>query len=132
DVQDEHDVEFADVQATADGWLCSGLLRIDEVSAATGLPLPEGDYETLAGLLLTEFGHIPSEGEEVTVAISSGEDDEQQTLGDRLTAHEEVWRARVVRMDGRRIDRVALSTELPADKPDEHPSDPDFRDGGTG
>ncbi len=119
DVRDEHDAELADVQATADGWLCSGLLRIDEVSAALGLPLPEGDYETLAGLLLTEFGHIPAEGEEITVPISSSPLGEQQTLGERLAAHHEVWRARVVRMDGRRIDRVALSTELPTDEDDQ-------------
>lgn len=115
DVRDEHDVEHSDVQAIADGWLCSGLLRIDEVSAAIGLPLPEGDYETLAGLLLTEFGHIPEEGEEITVPISSTPLDEQ-TIGERFTAHEEVWRARVVRMDGHRIDRVALSTELPTEE----------------
>ncbi|WP_182347410.1 hemolysin family protein [Tomitella gaofuii] len=118
DVRDEHDATLADVQPTADGWLCSGLLRIDEVSAAIGLPLPEGDYETLAGLLLTEFGHIPAEGEEITVPIATTLDDEQPTLGDQLGAHHEVWRARVVRMDGRRIDRVALSTELPADESD--------------
>src|SRR5699024_4471353 len=116
DVRDEHDETLADVQPTADGWLCSGLLRIDEVSAALGLPLPEGDYETLAGLLLTEFGHIPDEGEEITVPIATSMNDEPQSLGEQLAAHHEVWRARVVRMDGRRIDRVALSTELPTDE----------------
>ncbi len=119
DVRDEHDETLADVQPTADGWLCSGLLRIDEVSAALGLPLPEGDYETLAGLLLTEFGHIPDEGEEITVPIATSMNDEPQSLGEQLAAHHEVWRARVVRMDGRRIDRVALSTELPTDEPGE-------------
>lgn len=114
DVRDEHDVDSTDVQRTADGWLCSGLLRIDEVRSAIGLPLPEGDYETLAGLLLSELGHIPVEGEETTLPISSGR--EQSEDAAILPApHIEVWRARVVSMDGRRIDRVALSTELPAD-----------------
>lgn len=114
DVRDEHDTERADVQRTADGWLCSGLLRIDEVRSAIGLPLPEGDYETLAGLLLSEFGHIPIEGEEVTVPITSGREPSEGALA-RLEPHVEVWRARIVSMDGRRIDRVALSTELTAD-----------------
>src|SRR5699024_3419303 len=115
DVRDEHDLGDAEVQPTADGWLCSGLLRIDEVTAATGLPLPEGDYETLAGLLLTEFGHLPEPGEEITVPISAertGDGDEP--VPGWLDPHREVWRARVVSMDGRRIDKVALSTELPA------------------
>lgn len=116
DVRDEHDLVDAEVQPTADGWLCSGLLRIDEVAAATGLPLPEGDYETLAGLLLTEFGHLPEPGEEITVPISAERAGEtEDPVPGWLDPHREVWRARVVAMDGRRIDKVALSTELPAE-----------------
>lgn len=115
DVRDEHDIDSTDVQRTADGWLCSGLLRIDEVRSAIGLPLPEGDYETLAGLLLNEIGHIPVEGEEITLPITSGREPSESAMT-RLEPHVEVWRAQIVSMDGRRIDRVALSTELPADE----------------
>lgn len=114
DVRDEHDEDSTDVQRTADGWLCSGLLRIDEVRSATGLPLPEGDYETLAGLLLNEFGHIPVEGEEIPLPITGDPSDNTPSW---LQAQTEVWRARIVSMDGRRIDKVALSTELPTDEP---------------
>ena len=116
DVRDEHDTDSTDVQRTADGWLCSGLLRIDEVRSAIGLPLPEGDYETLAGLLLSEFGRIPVEGDDITLPITSGREQSENAMT-RLEPHIEVWRARIVTMDGRRIDRVALSTELPADDP---------------
>ena len=128
DVRDEHDPDSTDVQRTADGWLCSGLLRIDEVRSAIGLPLPEGDYETLAGLLLSEFGHIPDEGEEITLPITSGREQSEDGAS-RLEPHIERWRARIVSMDGRRIDRVALSTELPADDADE--SELDLPEGGA-
>src|SRR4051812_5735361 len=59
DVRDEHDDATPDVLRTANGWRVSGLLRIDEVSAATGFRAPEGEYETIGGLVLQELGHIP-------------------------------------------------------------------------
>jgi CBS domain containing-hemolysin-like protein len=42
-----------------------GSARIDEINEALELGLPEGDYETVAGFLLSELGHIPSVGEQV-------------------------------------------------------------------
>ncbi|HEV2087021.1 MAG TPA: hemolysin family protein [Cryptosporangiaceae bacterium] len=45
--------------------LVSGLLRADELYEQTGFRLPEGPYETLAGFLMAELGHIPVEGETV-------------------------------------------------------------------
>ena len=47
------------------GWQVSGLLRIDEVATATGYRAPEGEYETIGGLVLQELGHIPEAGETV-------------------------------------------------------------------
>ncbi|MFC4128799.1 hemolysin family protein [Nocardia rhizosphaerae] len=94
DVRDEHDEEERDVRRVSDGWDCSGLLRIDEVSRATGYDAPEGEYETLGGLVLTQLGRIPATGDEVVLPESRGTDGG--------------WIARVDRMDGRRIDRVRL------------------------
>ncbi|MGW5451436.1 hemolysin family protein [Nocardia sp. NPDC003979] len=94
DVRDEHDEEERDVRRVSDGWDCSGLLRIDEVSRATGYDAPEGEYETLGGLVLTQLGRIPMGGDEVVLPESRG------GAGG--------WVARVERMDGRRIDRVRL------------------------
>ncbi|MGR7002903.1 transporter associated domain-containing protein [Yinghuangia aomiensis] len=45
----------------------SGLLRADEVEEACGWRMPEGDYSTLAGLVLARLGHVPYVGEEVDV-----------------------------------------------------------------
>ncbi|MFD3744313.1 hemolysin family protein [Nocardia sp. NPDC058633] len=94
DVRDEHDEEERDVRRVSDGWDCSGLMRIDEVSRATGYDAPEGEYETLGGLVLAHLGRIPVTGDEVVLPESRG------SSGG--------WVARVERMDGRRIDRVRL------------------------
>lgn len=102
DVRDEHDEPEIDVQRIGEGWECSGLLRIDEVAGATGYRAPEGEYETIGGLVLTRLGRIPVEGDEITLPVD--------TMGERDPGD---WIARIERMDGRRIDRVLL-TPVPA------------------
>ncbi|MHA6625190.1 hemolysin family protein [Pseudonocardia sichuanensis] len=69
DVRDEHDrAEQATVRPLGRGsWLVSGLLRADEVVDATGFEIPDGEYETLAGLVLARLGRIPDVGEELSV-----------------------------------------------------------------
>ncbi|WP_109524512.1 MULTISPECIES: hemolysin family protein [Nocardia] len=102
DVRDEHDEEERDVRRVGEGWDCSGLLRIDEVSRATGYDAPEGEYETLGGLVLTRLGRIPETGDEVVLPNSPAHNRHPYE-----TDHGG-WIARVERMDGRRIDRVRL------------------------
>ncbi|MBV8347306.1 MAG: HlyC/CorC family transporter [Mycolicibacterium sp.] len=99
DVRDEHDDATPDLVATRDGWLLSGLLRTDEVAAATGYRAPEGEYDTIGGLVLQELGHIPVEGETVTLPAFDP---------DMPPEEPKRWRATVERMDGRRIDLVEL------------------------
>jgi CBS domain containing-hemolysin-like protein len=75
EIADEHDVDepgFADTgraELTAPNgdktFLVDGLLREDELVEQTGFVLPEGPYETLAGFMLSLFGHIPAVGETV-------------------------------------------------------------------
>jgi CBS domain containing-hemolysin-like protein len=69
DVRDEHDrAESSPVRPIGrDSWIVSGLLRDDEVAEATGFRMPEGDYETLAGLVLTRLGRIPEVNDEIQV-----------------------------------------------------------------
>lgn len=99
DVRDEHDDATPDVVQAGQGWQVSGLLRIDEVAAETGFRAPEGEYETIGGLVLQELGHIPETGEAVEL-----------TAFDPDTADEPArWLATVVRMDGRRIDLLELT-----------------------
>ena len=99
DVRDEHDDAAQDVVAVGNGWRVSGLLRIDEVATAIGYHAPEGEYETIGGLVMQQLGRIPAIGDEVH--LSGYEHDG--------VPHTSAWRARVVRMDGRRIDLLELT-----------------------
>jgi CBS domain containing-hemolysin-like protein len=102
DVRDEHDVEPPDVVAAGRGWQVSGLLRIDEVAEHTGFRAPEGDYETIGGLVLEKLGHIPKQTESVELTAFDPDGPVEDPVH---------WLATVVRMDGRRIDLLEL-TEL--------------------
>jgi len=53
----------------------SGGMRVDQANEELALGLPEGDYETVAGFILSVLGHIPKEGEqlkyrEVTLTVT--------------------------------------------------------------
>ena len=87
EVGDEYGRPVPAVRRVPGGWDVSGLLRPDEISAETDRRLPEGGYDTVAGLVLRELGRIPAEGDRVVVA------------GVALT---------VTRMDGMRIDRLLV------------------------
>jgi CBS domain containing-hemolysin-like protein len=45
-----------------------GSMRLDEVNDELGLSLPKGDYDTIAGFVLSILGHIPEKGEQVRYA----------------------------------------------------------------
>jgi len=107
DIRDEHDEEAPDVERVGDGWRVSGLLRTDEVAEATDFRAPEGDYETIGGVVMQALGHIPDEGEtvELTGFDTDAPIDEQPR-----------WTATVVRMDGRRIDLIDLAPAPPEPK----------------
>lgn len=105
DVRDEHDDATPDVMPAGKGWQVSGLLRIDEVAAQTGFRAPEGEYETIGGLVLQELGHIPETGEAVDLTAFDPDTDADEPTH---------WLATVVRMDGRRIDLLELTKLEPA------------------
>ncbi len=61
DIQDEHDHEaMVEKQISKTEYLFSARLEVDYLNETYKLELPEGeDYETLAGYLITQTGHIP-------------------------------------------------------------------------
>jgi putative hemolysin len=94
DIQDEYDADDARPRQLIGGELeVDGLLNLDEFAEQTGIALPEGPYETVAGYLLAALGHLPGVGESAEAA------------GRRLT---------VTQLDGRRISRVRVSAAPPA------------------
>jgi putative hemolysin len=94
EIRDEYDVDEMQARHLRGGELeVDGLLNLDEFAEQTGLELPEGPYETVAGYLLAALGHLPGEGESV------------QESGRTLT---------VTKLDGRRIARVRVGQPKPA------------------
>jgi CBS domain containing-hemolysin-like protein len=65
--EDESDRVARRVGRGADGaYVCEGSLRPDEVGERLGVPLPDGDWDTLAGFLIASLGRVPNEGDVVT------------------------------------------------------------------
>jgi CBS domain containing-hemolysin-like protein len=89
EIVDEYDVEDHDVERLADGELrVDGGLAIDELNELLEADLPDSDWDTVGGFVLSTLGHVPHEGESV------------EYRGHRFTAE---------RMEGHRIARVRVA-----------------------
>ena len=67
EIDDEHDpVAELTPPAPPGEWLLAGDLRADATEEASGLRLPDGPYETLAGFVLGRLGRIPAVGDSCT------------------------------------------------------------------
>ncbi|SMC75180.1 hemolysin family protein [Kibdelosporangium aridum] len=70
EITDEHDpVGEGIATAAEDGWLLPGTTHIDEVERLIGHDLPDGEYETIAGLVITEMQRLPKPGDTVTIEL---------------------------------------------------------------
>lgn len=66
DIEDEYDEdEYLDLQIDEDTYHFSGRLEVSYLREAYGLKIPEGDYQTLSGYLVTAAERIPEEGESI-------------------------------------------------------------------
>ncbi len=64
EIVDEHDVEEPMITPVAGGgYLVSARLPVDDLADFTGVRLPEGDWDTVGGLLLGLAGQVPHIGE---------------------------------------------------------------------
>jgi len=103
DIRDEYDVEEGETTRHRGGDLeVDGLLNLDDFEDETGVELPEGPYETVAGYIMAELGRLPGVGDAVDLE------------GVRLVVRE---------LEGRRVSRVLVTTELTA-PPAEPAGDP--------
>ena len=98
DIKDEYDLVQRPEAARSFGvTTVDGLLNIEDFAEETGIALPEGPYETVAGFVVSRLGEVPGLGDEVIV-----------------DAH----RFEVTELDGRRIARVRV-TPVPVAVPDD-------------
>ncbi len=88
DIRDEYDVPSSDLSFPGGEMEADGLLNLDEVEEQTGVHLPDGPYETLAGYVMAVLGHVPRVGDAV------------EADGHRLE---------VTELDGRRVSRVRVA-----------------------
>lgn len=69
EIDDEHDTATDEAVTEADGWLVPGHTALDEVERLLDESLPDGDYETLAGLVIAEYGELPATGCRVEIPL---------------------------------------------------------------
>lgn len=66
EIADEYDVDEALVEEVGDGaFMFSGRLPASRLAEVLELRLPEGDWDTVGGLVLDRAGHVPEPGETV-------------------------------------------------------------------
>ena len=96
EIVDEFDVEDPMIEPLPGGdYRINARMPLDEVNDLLAADLPEGDWDTIGGLLLSELGHVPVEGEVVEI---------------------EGWELTAQRVQGRRIGRVR-ARRVPAYEP---------------
>jgi putative hemolysin len=112
DIRDEYDTVEAAAKKLPRGEVeVDGLLNLDEFEEMTGIRLPEGPYETVAGFVLAALGELPEPGASVAVP------------GFTLT---------VTEMDARRISRLRVTpTPEPTPESPPQPEPPDASPTGT-
>ncbi|MGI8853376.1 MAG: hemolysin family protein [Methyloceanibacter sp.] len=92
--QSEEEAEPEAVQREDGSWLIDGLMAVDAAERTLGIEgmAEEGDFNTVAGFVLHELGHLP-------------------VAGENFEWHG--WRFEVVDLDGRRIDKILASGPKP-------------------
>jgi CBS domain containing-hemolysin-like protein len=68
EIVDEYDVEEPPIENLGEGEVSvSGRLAVDELNDVLEVELPEGDWDTVGGLLFNVLGRVPLQGESVDV-----------------------------------------------------------------
>ncbi|QLQ17375.1 MAG: HlyC/CorC family transporter [Micropruina sp.] len=98
DITDEFDPVVDVAAEPASDTLVDGLLTLEQFEEETGVPLPDGPYDTVAGFLMARLGRLPGLGDAVEVDVPSA---------DREVPERRVSLT-VVELDGRRAARLRL------------------------
>ena len=86
EIRDEYDDEEDDIQKVSDDeYIVTGSAKLDDINDILGTAFESDDYDSIAGHLINELEHIPTEGESIDL---NG------------------YRFRIDRMDKNRIDQI--------------------------
>jgi putative hemolysin len=99
DITDEYDVVVEERVSLRGDLVMDGLTTLDDFAERTGLVLPEGPYDTLAGYFMAQLGQLPNVGDQVEAEIASDRADDEELTRIELKVSE---------LDGRRAARIVV------------------------
>lgn len=106
-IQDEYDDEEEEISKINETtFTIDGLTDIDELDEIIGKDLPEGDYDTIAGYIISQLGYLPKQGEHSEVMFEN-------------------IRFTVLEVENRRIEKVKVEILPVEEKNDEDDDDSD-------
>ncbi len=102
-IRDEYDDDEEEdiIKLSENIFNVDGTTSVDEIEELTGVNLPEGDYDTLAGFLISTLGYLPDEETELPIEI------------DYENLH-----FTILSLDDRRIDDIKVEIK-PVEEPEE-------------
>ena len=105
EISDEHDTDEVEIirELAEDKWQVPGSMPIDELERLMGIDIPEGDWETVSGLLIGTKGSLPELGELLEIEIE--QDAEDITSGEESI---QILRAEVATIDRHIPDDVIV------------------------
>lgn len=105
-IQDEYDNESEEISKINETtFTIEGITDIEEIEEILGKNLPEGDYDTVAGYLISELGYLPKDGEMNEITFEN-------------------IKFTILSVDGKRIDKVKVEI-LPVENEDDEDEDKD-------
>jgi putative hemolysin len=93
DITDEYDVAAEERIGVRGDLVIDGLTTLEDFAEETGLVLPEGPYDTLAGFFMARLGQLPSVGDAISLELASIDPADEEPAQVEL---------RVSELDGRR------------------------------
>lgn len=71
-IQDEYDEEEDEISKINEStFTVEGITDIDEVDELVGATLPEGDYDTIGGFIISQLGYLPVDGDMDTLTYEN-------------------------------------------------------------
>jgi putative hemolysin len=99
DITDEYDVVAEERVSVRGDLVIDGLTTLDDFAEKTGLVLPEGPYDTLAGFFMARLGQLPSVGDAISFELASVDPEDPELAQVELRVNE---------LDGRRAASFVL------------------------